>query len=197
MPKLPKCKVCKQEFTRFRPLQQVCSPKCAAEHAKKTREKKERVEHRKAKEGIKTWAKWNSEAQAAFNKVRRLMDKNESCGSCGRTNEEVLPTDGWRPGGAWDCGHYKTRGAFPELRFILINAHKQCKSCNGGSGKYTRKNHTVGKEYRIRLIEKIGLHGVEYLEGPQPRREYSIEDLKEIKQGFNEWARELERLWQV
>ena len=180
---------CGKEYIQYSTMQTRCSF-CLAKRAKDTREKKERKDHRKAKEGLKTWSQWNSEAQRAYNKVIRLLDRHEPCISCGREDWEIKE---YLVGGKWDCGHYKTRGAFPELRFALYNSHKQCKSCNGGSGKYTKKNHTVGKDYRINLIEKIGLENVEYLEGPHPLREYSIEDLKEIKQGFNQWARELEK----
>lgn len=38
----------------------------------------------------------------------------------------------------------------------------------------------------------MGREGIEWLEGPHDPKHYTIDDLKEIKQGFNEWAKELE-----
>jgi len=87
-----------------------------------------------------------------------------------------------------------TVGAYPELRFEKLNSHKQCKSCNGGSGKYTKKNHTVANQYRINLINKIGIEKVEWLEGPHQAKHWSIEDIKEIKKMYANKAKELEKI---
>lgn len=178
MTKPPKCKVCKQEFTRFRPLQQVCSPKCAAEHAKKAREKKERVEHRKAKERIKSRSDWLKEAQAGFNKYIRLRDKDEPCISCKRHHD-----------GQYHAGHYRTVGSCPELRFCEDNCHKQCAPCN---------NHKSGNivEYRINLRSRIGDERLNSLEGPHEPKKYTIDEIKAIKAKFSKMARELERFGQ-
>ena len=183
---------CGKEYFQYTSLQNRC-PKCLADRARKAREKRERSEHRKAKAGLETWREANKKAQASFNKLRRLMEKGKPCCSCGRDEAEVEYSESWKPGGAWDCGHYLTRGARPDLRFIFINTWRQCKSCNGGSGKYTRKNHTVGQEYKERLIDRIGIEAVEWLEGPPITRKYSIEELREIKTECNKWARELEK----
>jgi len=106
----------------------------------------------------------------------------------------VEPTERWKVGGSWDCGHFLTVGAFPELRFEPLNAHKQCKSCNGGSGKYTRKNKTVGTDYRERLVQKIGLTKVEWLEGPHEPAKYSIGDIKEIIKEYKAKLKELKSI---
>jgi len=171
MPK-KKCRSCKTEFDQFNTLQNLCF-KCLASKAKTTREKDERKAHRKAKESLKTARDHVPAAQKAFNKLIRLRDYDQPCISCGRTESEIEEKF---MAGKWDCGHFKTRGAFPELKFVLYNAHKQCKSCNGGSGKYTRK-----------------IENVEWLEGPHAPKKYTIDELKEIKTGFNAWARELEK----
>jgi hypothetical protein len=51
-------------------------------------------------------------------------------------------------GGQWDCGHFMGVGARPELRFEEKNAYRQCKACNGGSGRFAAKNATVHARYR-------------------------------------------------
>ncbi len=70
---------------------------------------------------------YKAQAQKAFNAYIRARDAGLPCISCGETNPPDLH------GGQWDCGHFKTVGAYPELRFEERNAHKQCKSCNAGS----------------------------------------------------------------
>jgi len=132
----------------------------------KKREKVAREQHRARKEALKSVRQLKKEAQPIFNKYIRIRDKDECCISCGRNNAEVETTDGWKPGGAWDCGHYLSTGAHDELRFEPKNAYKQCKSCNGGSGQYAKKSETVTRQYRINLIERKGIDLVDWLEGP-------------------------------
>ena len=130
-------------------------------------------------------------AQKAFNAFIRARDKSLDCISCKRTNEQVGDTDGWKVGGAWDCGHYLTRGAFPELKFEELNAHKQCKSCNGGSDKYAKKTQLVKDGYRENLVDKIGLDKVEWLEGPHEPKKYTCAELKEIELRYKQKLKDL------
>jgi hypothetical protein len=169
-------------------LKAVCTSECAAELAIKGLDKLKRKSDRERKKALLTASDWTKKAQVAFNAYIRERDGKEACISCGRLNREI---DGYLRGGKWDAGHYRSRGACPELRFEPSNCHKQCKSCNGGSGKYTRKDASVGKEYRVRLIEKIGLDKVEWIEGQHGRKRYRIDDLKEIER---HWKAELKKL---
>lgn len=191
---MAKCTSCRKKFTPiYSSLQSTCSPKCALKVVKKQnkeKEKKQRKLHRADKERIRTKSQWIKLTQPVFNKYIRLRDHDKPCISCGRHDWEITEP---LTGGKWDCGHFLTVGAYPELRFEPLNAHKQCKSCNGGSGKYTRKNHTVGQDYRENLIERIGLVNVEWLEGPHLIKHYTIEDLKQIKQKFAKLSNELQQ----
>ena len=155
--------------------------------------REERKAHKERKESLKPRSKWLKEAQMWFNKFIRLRDTNKLCISCDRTIGEIEGNDGWKPGGAWDAGHYLTRGAHPELRFEELNCHKQCKSCNAGSGKFSAKSRTVGERYREKLIDKIGLPMVEWLEGPHKEKKYTIDDLKEIIVTYKAKCKELQR----
>ncbi|MCP4493118.1 MAG: NinG family protein [Gammaproteobacteria bacterium] len=123
-------------------------------------------------------------AQSAFNAYIRKRDSGKPCISCYRSIMEIEKNDGWKVGGSWDCGHFLTIGSHPELRFNEMNAHRQCKSCNGGSGNFSKKNHTVQKEYKIKLVERIGLKEVAWLEGPHEAKKYTVQDLKEIELYF-------------
>lgn len=188
--------VCGKQFVPFNSMQQACSPMCEiyrkanvlmkqADRKEAQQAKEQRVAHRAAKEKAKTWKKWRAEAQAAFNKFIRLRDADEPCISCGKTDVQ------WTVGGAWDCGHYLGVGAYPELRFEELNAHKQCKSCNGGSGKFAKKSKTVSQAYTDRLTVKIGADKVDWLNGPHEATHLSIDDFKEI---IVEYKRKLKEL---
>jgi len=170
-----KCRHCGKEFQPFRPLQRVCSPLCAVNLVNEEKKKASKRATRELKQKLKSRRDWEKDAQAAFNKFIRLRDHAEPCISCGRHHQ-----------GQYHAGHYKTVGSAPELRFEELNCHKQCSPCN---------NHLSGNiiEYRPRLIEKIGLDKVEWIEGPHEPKKYTIEDLKEIKAKYNKLARELEK----
>lgn len=159
------------------------------------KEKAVRKLHREQKEAIKPKSKWLAEAQAAFNKYIRIRDYKEPCISCGKPKEVVESEQGWKTGGCWDAGHFMTRGAKGQLRFVLFNVHKQCKSCNGGGGRFSAKAATVDANYRINLIEKIGIAKVEYLENNNDidLKKGDVEYLKRIKRIFNKRARFYEK----
>ena len=173
-----RCKVCKEEFIPSRMGQKVCGPDCASQMAKKMREKVERAEDRRKKEALKTRSQWMKEAQIAFNAYIRERDKNRPCICCGR------PLADSGVGGGFDCGHYRSVGSAPHLRFNEDNAHGQTKQCNRwGAGRAV--------DYRIGLIRRIGLEAVEVLESDQTPRHYSIEDLKEIIQTYRAKLKDL------
>lgn len=197
---MPKCKACKKAFTPFNSMQKACGPKCALELVELQKREKNKLfsseSVKKARKQLKKLSdndksKLTKKAQRAFNAFIRKRDEGRACISCGRTNDEANSTDGWKIGGAWDCGHYLTRGGFPELRFEELNAHKQCKTCNGCSNHYAKKSRLVSERYRERLIKKIGLDKVEWLEGPHEPKKYTIEELKEIEQEYKRKLKEL------
>ena len=167
------CKICKVKFTPTRPLQSVCSPNCAYTHAKVVRVKTERKETREAKVRLKSKSEWLKEAQTVFNQYIRLRDKDLPCISCQRFHT-----------GQYHAGHYLSTGAHPELRFDEVNVHKQCSACN---------NYLSGNivEYRINLINKIGIDAVTYLESKHQPKHYTIEDIKTLKAIYKEKVKTL------
>lgn len=186
-----KCKVCPNTFTPRTSTQIVCSWSCAAAHTaklaekrKKTEETRKRKELKEAKEKLITISDMIKQVDAVYNPYIRLRDelKDLPCPSCGRYDHEIPNTYY----GKWDCGHYLSKGSHPELRYEELNTWRQCKSCNGGSGNFVRKNHEVQKYYRITLIERIGLEKVEWLEGPHEPKKYTVPELQEIKRIYKE-----------
>jgi len=187
------CRECKIKFTPTRAIQPVCSNyECMCAYANKAaeksaiaRKKKEIRQHKEKLEAGKTVRERIKETQRFFNLYIRTRDYNKPCISCGR---EHIPE---QIGGAWDCGHFLGVGARPDLRFDEKNAHKQCKSCNGGAGKYAKKNYTVSQSYRINLIERIGLAEVERLEGKPIEKRYRAEELDQLKIKYKELTKAL------
>ena len=174
-----KCRHCREWFQPFNTLQRACSPECAIEVARKDGQKELRKANRLAREALKTRGDYQREAQQAFNAYIRERDHGQPCISCGTT-------EGWDRSNYWDCGHYRSTGANPELRFVEMNAAAQCKRCN---------QHLSGNvvNYRIGLRQRIGDEKLEWLEGPHPATNYSRDDLKAIRDEYRAKARELKR----
>lgn len=158
-----------------------------AKQSQAKKDKADRAHLRARKEAIKPASKFLSEAQAIFNKYIRIRDLEDPCISCGKPRQQIENEQGWKVGGCWDAGHFKTRGAKGQLRFILFNVHKQCKSCNGGGGRFSAKAATVDKQYRENLINKIGIEKVEWLENNNDLDlvKSDIEYLKRVKKIFS------------
>lgn len=203
-PREKACRHCDAQFMATRPMQHACGVDCALALAKAKREKaaanqakKERAVHRAARAAarakLKTRADHLRDCQAAFNAWIRARDADLPCICCGSYGEG----EDWLTGGKWDAGHYLSRGSHPEIRFEPDNCHKQLKSCNAGSSKYARKGRTVAEGYRLRLIEKIGLERVEWLEGPHEHRHYTIEELQSLTAHYRAEARALAKATQA
>lgn len=172
------CRVCKKPFFKTLPLQIVCSPACAIEQASATRAKAERMqakEDRKTlriqREKLKTRRDYLKEAQRAFNDFIRARDKDKPCICCGQ------PLGEGSIGGAFDCGHYRSVGSAPHLRFDERNAHGQRKQCNRyGAGRAV--------DYRIGLGRRLGMEVVEQLESDNTPQKWTKEDLIAIRDHY-------------
>lgn len=151
-----------------------------AAKAIKTAAKEDRAETKRRKEKLKTRSDYLKEAQRAFNQFVRERDRAAGypCISSGR------PLD-WS-GNKVDSGHYRSTGAAPQLRFNLDNAHAQSKHDN----QFLAGNAV---EYRVRLIERIGLERVEALECDNTPRRFTSDELIEIRDAYRAKANELAR----
>lgn len=180
-----KCRQCKSELPKIKDCEEISQVKgfCDLDHmalyglqkARNSQAKKERKEHKVAKERIKTRGDHAREAQTEFNRFIRLRDQHLCCISCGRHHN-----------GQYHAGHYRTVGGNPELRFVEDNCQKQCSVCN---------NHKSGNivEYRINLISRIGIDRLDWLEGPHEPKKYTIDELKAIKLEYRAKWREIEK----
>jgi ribosomal protein L37AE/L43A len=199
-PKPKPCKVCKTPFVKRRAFEMWCSPECGLELVKAkqakevdTKAKAERKADKAKREAMKTRGDWIAETQTAFNRVRRLEEhaKGMTCISCQRPRHEIEGTDGWKPGGAWDAGHFQSVGRKPELRFEPLNVWLQCKSCNAGSSKYAKKSGTVEAAFEANLRALIGDEKVDWLKGPHAPLKLTIPDLKAIRDEYRAKANAL------
>jgi hypothetical protein len=76
-------------------------------------------------------------------------------------------------GGAFDAGHYRSRGSAPHLAFHTHNCHAQDVKCNRFLG-----GNIV--EYRKELLLRIGIEKLEMLEQDNRPRHYTIQDFRRI-----------------
>lgn len=165
------CKSCKCKFTQKRENQRVCSPECALSLASQERVKAADAAHRKRKRALRDNDRsfQTKKAQEAFNKYIRTRDMHLPCVSCGRYHQ-----------GQYQAGHYRPTGNNSALRFNEINCWKQCAPCN---------NHKSGNiaDYRIELVNRIGVELVEWLEKDHPKvTPWTIEELKGIRKYYTD-----------
>ena len=141
---------------------------------KKSNDKKHNNRKKELKDNDKPHR--DKQAQSAFNAYIRLRDNDYNCISCGRNHT-----------GQYHAGHYRSRGAHPELRFEELNCHKQCAPCN---------NHLSGNisNYRPALIDKIGQKSVDWIEGPHEPKKYTCAELKEIELKYKNKLKKLKGL---
>ena len=153
--------------------------KAARTEAKKARAaaKVERAETRRRKEAVKTIPDLIKEAQIAFNAFIRARDRDKPCICCG------APLGAGEVGGAFDCGHYRSTGSAPHLRFDERNAHAQRKVCNRwGAGRAV--------DYRIGLVARLGLEAVEALESDNRIHRWTREELIAIRDHYRKALKE-------
>lgn len=100
--------------------------------AKKKQEenaKKENKKKRQRSKELKPLKYWQDNLQKVVNKYVMLLRKERPCISCGNSN----PTE---------AGHFLSRGAHPNKRYLISNIFPQCHECNvyksGNAGEYEK-----------------------------------------------------------
>lgn len=167
-----KCRHCKQRLDHIgQKIHQECVEPWYEANKAKLQAKKQREEKRcdRAKrESQKTIPMLIKEAQTAFNAFIRERDQlaGHPCISSGRALN-------WT-GNDVDAGHYRSTGAASHLRFDERNVHAQSKHDN----QYKAGNVV---EYRINLINRIGLEAVEALEADNEPHKWTRDELRQIK----------------
>lgn len=162
------------------PYAQACEDKAKRKEAKRAKEaaKVERESIRQRKQALKRIPDLISAAQESFNAFIRARDKDKGCFVCGK------PFPPNRPGGSFDAGHVRSRGAAGHLRFNESNCHGECKECNAPHGA---KPHQI----KAGAIERIGLEAYEALENDNTPHKWTREELIEIAQKYKAKLKEL------
>jgi len=194
---MPKCRYCREPATLKIQMSSYCSFECAVKQARKLQEAKHKRqqaefkrETKRRKDKIKTNAQWAAEVQIVFNKMRRLEELlwfkerciEPYCISC----QQALGNDQW-------CnGHFKTRGARPDLAFDKSNSHLQHnRRCNQAlSGDIA--GYKIG--LAMRFGDEEARRIIEYCEVRQevPRR--TAEDWRQFKKELSAEIRRLQAL---
>ncbi len=179
-PKPRPCKHCGKPFAPVRPMQSVCSPRCAAQKVKTDRAQ-ERAQIRTRKEAIKTIPVLLREAQVAFNTWIRERDANQPCISC-----EAPPASLDALHAGRDAGHYRSVGSAAHLRFNEDNVHAQCVHCN-----QWKAGNAV--DYRIGLVQRIGVERVEALESSNTPHKWEHDELRAIRDTYRQKLKEMKK----
>lgn len=139
--------------------------------------------------------KWqHKQCQITFNKLRVLQEKlwfqenniEPYCISCLKPNMD------------WCCGHFKTRGSQPNLRYDEQNTFLQCnRYCNMGlSGNIAGNKNTIG--YIAGLKHRFGLDRateiIDYCETNTKAAKFTCEQLEGMRKGWNEEIRRMQKL---
>lgn len=164
-PRRKKCKnkACGKYFEPMRDFQKCCCPMCAIDFATDPKNKKTNITQRKREFKLNDKTYLLKLAQKEVNTYIRVRDAASNCISCGYIfgNRQA------------HASHYKPVGANQHLRFYTLNIHKSCSICN---------THLSGnlREYRPKLIDKIGLEKVEAIESNHDVKKYSVEYLQRL-----------------
>ncbi len=180
------CKVCRATYAPRSPMQVVCGPSCAIQHAAKAREKKakaaqveEKRQDRVKKLKMKTIPVLLRAAQKQFNAFIRERDAQLPCISC-----DAPPPDPSEFHGGRDAGHYRSVGAAGHLRFHEDNVHGQCVKCN----QFLAGNVV---EYRKRLLERIGQERLDALEADNQPKKWFHDGLINMREKYIRLRKEL------
>lgn len=176
-PKPRPCGHCGAAFVPVRPMQAVCSPRCAARKVKAERVV-ERAKVKTRRQALQTIPELIAAADRAFAAYIRERDRQAGhpCVSSGR------PLD-WS-GNQVDAGHYRSRGAASHLRYHEDNCHAQSKQDN----RFLAGNAV---DYRINLVRRIGVERVEALESDNTPHKWTHDELRAIAATYRAKLREL------
>jgi hypothetical protein len=173
MTKPKKCAVrtCRQPYTPRRAFETWCSPDCAltilAQRKAKLAAllaKREREALRVRKLQLKPLTYWENRAQIAVNALRREIDRDQPCYTCGTYEADE-----------WHAGHWISRGASSYMRYdYQRNIRKQCSRCNTYLG-----GNSV--EFRKHLVEELGPMEVIAMECAPKSIRRTREELQEIE----------------
>ena len=174
---MPRCKNCKEKFEPVRFNHKYClKDECVRAFVAEARDKQWKQTKTRMKENLKTTSDWLKEAQVVFNKYIRERDKNKPCISCGS-----------KINGVKHASHYLSAGGHSNVRFHEDNVWVSCYKCN-----VMLSGNQI--EYRKRLIQKIGVERVEWLENNgNIVKKWTKEELKLLITEYKKKTKQLEK----
>ena len=177
---MKKCKICKKQFNPSKTTQVVCGLNCALKLAESKQgsivlKRASQIEKKEAKIKLKTLGDFRKDLQIEVNKISRLIDWGVPCISCGTLT------------GQFQGGHYRSVGAWGNLRFNLHNIYGQCSTCN---------NHKSGNliGFREGIIANYGQDIMNYIDDlniQYPRIDLNKDELIEATKIARQIARTL------
>ena len=174
---MPRCKNCKQVFTKIRWNQKFClDPECVKAWVSEAKDQNWKKTKKKMQADIETTQELMKAAQIVFNKFIRIRDKNQPCISCGSKLENKF-----------DAGHYFSSGGHKAITFDEDNVHGQCVACN----QWKHGNliqYQIGIEQRIGGDRLIALH-----EKAHKAAKYTREELRELIANYKQKIKNLEK----
>ena len=166
------------------PLARVCTPFCALTFARSVNGKaakvaaiKERKADKTKLQGMKKPSQLETECRAVVQKIARIRDRHDGCISC------HMPADYT---GMWQGSHFRPAGNNAAVQFHLWNIHKSCAQCN----LFKSGNLSA---YRPRLVEKIGIERVEWLESQNQPVKTNVAYLLRFKKVMGKRLRRIEK----
>lgn len=167
--------MCPREFLPRASFATCCSQRCAMRKVKSdnaAKKAKERAELKARKDAAARIQDLHAAAQKSFNAWVRKRDEKLPCISCGAPPPDARDLHAGR-----DAGHFRSVGSAGHLRYTEDNVHGQCVYCNQfGAGRAV--------EYRIGLIERIGVARVEALETNNRIHKWTREELASIRDTY-------------
>jgi len=129
------------------------------------------------RESFKTPSMHESECRTIVQKIARIRDRDDGCISC------HMPAN---YSGLWHGSHFRPAGNNAAVQFHLWNIHKSCAQCNLFKGGNL-------SAYRPRLVEKIGLDRVEWLESQNQAVKTNVDYLIRFKAVMGKRLRRIEK----
>jgi hypothetical protein len=155
------CQGCGSMFSPRSSFARACCQRCATKVVNADK-KAERVQTKARKEALITYSQRKAKAQKAVNEYVRIRDAGKPCISC-RTP--------WEP--TFQAGHYRSRGAAPQLALDRRNIASQCIQCN-----LHLHGNPIG--FRAGLIERHGEDHVRAIESENEPLKLTHEELQQI-----------------
>lgn len=155
------CKGCGAMFSPRSSMARACSQRCAMKVVKADKQE-EKANTKERKEKLLTYSERKARAQNAVNGYVRVRDTGKPCISCQKP---------WEP--TFQAGHYRSRGAAPQLALDRRNVHGQCVQCN-----LHLHGNPIG--FRAGLVERHGEAYVLEIEAENAPLKLTHEQLQQI-----------------